>query len=106
MHNKRYTVLQFNAQGEGQMNVTMFPNDLGCRYPLTVPLGLPYGITLGYPINDDYVRPINIKGQRVFLQFETNATNSWFELCKVLITGKQDPWSSISPVGGGNLGIT
>jgi hypothetical protein len=105
MHNKRYTVLQFNAQGEGGMNVKMYPNDLNARYPLTVPLGLPYGISLSYPVNDDYVRPINIKGQRVFLEFSTNDVGDWFELCKVLITGKQDNWSPISPTGGGNIGI-
>jgi len=105
MHNKRYTVLQFNAQGEGGMNVKMYPNDLNARYPLTVPLGLPYGISLSYPVNDDYVRPINIKGQRVFLEFSTYEVGAWFELCKVLITGKQDNWSPISPTGGGNAGI-
>jgi hypothetical protein len=105
MHNKRYTLLQFNAQGAGQMDVTMYPNDLNCRYPLSVPLGLPYGIKLSYPINDDFFRPINIKGQRVFLEFSTDAVGAWFELCKILITGKQDPWSSLTPTGGGNIGI-
>jgi len=105
LHAKRYTVLQFNAQGEGGMNVTMYPNDLNARYPLTVPLGMPYGIQLSSPTNDDYARPINIKGQRVFLEFSTNAVGAWMELCKVLITGKADNWSPINPTGGGNVGI-
>jgi hypothetical protein len=105
MHAKRYTILQFNAQGSGQMDVTLYPNDLNCRYPLSVPLGLPYGIKLSYPVNDDYYRNINVKGQRVFIEFSTDASGDWFELCKVLISGLADPWSSLNPTGGGNIGI-
>ncbi len=106
MHAKRYTILQFNAQGAGQMDITLYPNDLNCRYPLSVPLGLPYGIKLNYPTNDDLYRNINVKGQRVFVEYSTDAVGAWFELCKMLMTGKADPWSALDPTGGGNLGIT
>ena len=88
------------------MDVTLYPNDLFARYPLTVPLGLPYGIALNSPENDDLYRPINIKGQRIFPSFSTNEVGSWFNLCKVLLTGKADGWSSLNPTGGGNVGIT
>ncbi len=101
MHVKRYTLLQFNAEGAGNMSVTMYPNDLGARYTLTVP----GGVNLVNPANDDWFRPINAKGQRMFLEFSTNAVGDWFQLCKVLLTGKQDAWSSLNPVGGGNVGI-
>jgi hypothetical protein len=102
MHTKRYTVLQANLAGSGTCNVRLIPNDLFARYPYSVPTG----IVLNNPANDDYFRPVNAKGQRIFLEFSTNAVGSWFELCKTLLTGKADPWSSLNPTGGGGVGIT
>ena len=101
MHTKRYTVLQANVQGSGTAKVRLIPNDLGARYPYTVPGGMP----LTNPAYDDIFKPINAKGQRIFLEFSTNAVGQWFDLCKTLLTGKADPWSSLNPTGGGNIGI-
>ena len=101
MHAKRYTALQVNIQGAGTANVRLIPNDLGARYPYTVPGGM----ALTNPANDDLFKSVNVKGQRVFLEFSTNAVGSWFDLCKTLLTGKQDAWSSLNPTGGGNIGI-
>jgi len=101
MHTKRYTVLQVNITGAGNAPVRMIPNDLNARYPISIP----GGINLVSPAQDDFFRSINVKGQRVFLEFSTNAVGSWFELCKTLLTGKADPWSSLNPTGGGNMGI-
>jgi len=101
MHTKRYTVLQANIQGAGTAKVRLIPNDLGARYPYTVPGGM----KLTYPANDDLFKPINAKGQRVFLEFSTNALDQWFSLSKTLLTGKADPWSPLNPTGGGNMGI-
>ena len=101
MHTKRYTILQANIAGSGTCSVRMLPNDLSARFPYSIPGGIP----LHYPANDDYFRPINCKAQRLFLEFSTNAVGSWFELDKTLLTGKQDPWSSLNPTGGGNMGI-
>ena len=102
MHTKRYTVLQANIQGAGTAKVRLIPNDLNARYPYTVPGGM----KLTFPAYDDVFKPINAKGQRVFLEFSTNAVGEWFELNKTLLTGKADPWSSLNPTGGGNLGIS
>jgi len=101
LHVKRYTLLQFNAEGEGNMSVTMRPNDLNAKYPISVP----GGVNLVSPAMDDWFRSINAKGQRMFLEFSTSEVGSWFQLCKVLLTGKADPWSSLNPTGGGNAGI-
>jgi hypothetical protein len=101
LHTKRYTILQFNAQGAGNMTVRMIPNDLGARYPYSIP----GGVNLVSPTNDDWFRPINVKGQRLFLEFSTNAAGSWWSLDKTIITGKQDAWSSLNSTGGGNAGI-
>ena len=102
MHTKRYTVLQANLAGAGNCQVRLIPNDLFARYPYVVP----GGITLNSPENDDMFRPVNCKGQRLFLEFSTNAVGAWFQLDKTLLTGKADGWSSLNPTGGGNLGIT
>jgi hypothetical protein len=101
LHNKRYTVLQFNAQGEGNAKIRLLPNDLNARYPYSIP----GGVNLSYPVMDDYMKSINAKGQRMFYEISTDAVGSWWELCKVLLTGKADPWSPINPTGGGNAGI-
>ena len=101
MHTKRYTVLQANLEGAGNCTVRMLPNDLAARYPYKVP----GGINMVSPAMDDVMRSINCKGQRIFLEFSTNAVGSWFQLCKTLLSGKADPWSPINPTGGGNAGI-
>lgn len=101
MHAKRYTVLQFNAQGAGNATIALRPNDLNARYPYFIP----GGVNLNSPSMDDYAKSINCKGQRMFFEISTNSVGSWFELNKVLLTGKQDAWSSLNPLGGGNAGI-
>jgi hypothetical protein len=101
MHTKRFTVLQLNVQGEGNATLRLIPNDLNARYPYSVP----GGINLVYPAMDDAFRPVNAKGQRMFIEISTNAIGSWFELCKTLLTGKQDNWSPLNPTGGLNQGI-
>lgn len=102
MHTKRYTILQVTAEGAGTMGVRILPNVITPKYPYSVPVG----ITLSSPSQDDYFRPINVKAQRAFLEFSTNAVGSWFHLDKSLLTGKADPWSSLNPTGGGNAGIS
>lgn len=108
-HAKRYTVLQTNIWGgqtdttsNGKCKVRMLPNVINPKYPYTVPTGLP----LTNPAQDDLFRPINVKGNRMFVEMSTNAVGSWFNLSKLLLTGKADPWSSLNATGGGNLGIT
>ena len=107
-HAKRYTVFQTSITG-GQLSsstatnaqVRMLPNTISPKYPYTVPVGIP----LVDPVNDDYFRAINVKGNRMFVEVSTNAVGSWFNLSKMLLTGKADPWSTLNPTGGGNAGI-
>ncbi len=101
MHTKRYTVFQANLEGAGNATVRFLPNDLGARYPISIP----GGINMVSPAQDDVMRVINVKGQRVFIEVSSNAVDSWFQLCKTLLTGKADPWSSLNPTGGGNAGV-
>lgn len=101
MHAKRYLTLQFTAEGSGQLSIRVLSNTMSARYPYTIP----GGIALSTPVNDDFFRPLNIKANRCFLEFSTNAVGSHFELHKILLSGKADPWSSLNPTGGGNAGI-
>ena len=102
MHTKRFTVLQIAAEGAGSMLTRMLPNDLNCRYPYKIPVG----IFLDSPVNDDYFRSINCKGQRMFLEFSvSDQVDGWFKVSKSLLTGQADHHSSLNPTGGGNQGI-
>lgn len=107
-HAKRYTVFQTSITG-GQLSsstdtnaqIRMLPNTITPRYPYTVPVGIP----LTDPVQDDFMRPINVRGNRMFVEVSTNAVGSWFNLSKMLLTGKADPWASINPNGGGSTGV-
>jgi len=101
-HAKRYTVLQVTASGAGTAGIRILPNVINPQFPYTVPVGLP----LTDPAQDDYFRPVNVKGNRAFLEISTDAVGAYFKMSKVLLTGKADPWSSLNPVGGGNVGIS
>lgn len=102
LHQKRYTVLQVTAEGSGLMQMRILPNILSAKYPYKVPVG----ITLSSPANDDYMRVINVKAQRAFLEYSVSGqVGGWFQVHKSILTGKGDPWSAISPTGGGNAGI-
>jgi hypothetical protein len=110
-HQKRYTVFQTNVIGvqssKGTTNnptnamIRILPNTINPKYPYTVPVGIP----LVNPAADDYVRSINVRGNRAFIEISTNAVGSWFNVSKMLLTGKADAWASINPTGGGNLGV-
>ena len=101
MHAKRYTILQFTAEGSGKMQTKMYPNTLNARYPYTVPVG----INLAPTEQDDFYRNLNVKGNRMFVEVSTNAVGDWFHLHKMLLTGKADNWSTLPATGGGNAGI-
>jgi hypothetical protein len=102
MHTKEYSVLQGTVEGAGVLGVRILPNVINPRYPYSVPVG----VNLVSPAFDDFFRPINVKAQRAFLEFSTNAVGSWFHLDKTLLTGKAHPWSSLNPTGGMNNGIS
>lgn len=100
-HAKRYTVLQMTANGAGSMRVRALQNTLSALYPYTVA----GGVTLKDPAYDDWFRPLNVRGNRCFLEYSTNAVGAWFQLHKVLLSGKADPWATLNPTGGGNAGM-
>jgi hypothetical protein len=108
-HAKRYTILQTNVEGSGNLTIRALPNTLDARYPLTLTgastPATPGTITLSSPVMDDYYRNLNAKGNRLFLELSTNAVGSWFNLSKLMLSGVADPHSPLNPTGGGNIGI-
>jgi len=107
-HAKRYTSLQVSATGvqvtkstATNMKIRILSNTLSPKFPYTVPIGIP----LVDPVQDDYFRPINVRGNRAFIELSTNAVGSAFNISKVLLSGKADPWATLNPTGGGNTGI-
>jgi hypothetical protein len=102
MHRKQYSVFQVCAEGAGSMGVTFRPDILNAKYPVTIPTG----IALTSPSQQDYFRPINVTGNRMFVEFSTDAVGSWMHIDKVLLTGKASPWQTLNPLGGGNAGIS
>ena len=107
-HRKLYTVFQCAITGgqtdttsAGRAQIRMLPNTLSPKYPYTVPVGIP----LSDPVQDDFFRPINVRGNRMFVEVSTNAVGSAFNLSKMLLTGKADAWATLNPTGGGNTGV-
>ena len=88
-HRKLYTVFQTSITG-GQISsstatnaqVRMLPNTINPKYPYTVPVGIP----LSDPVQDDFMRSINVRGNRMFVEVSTFAVGSWFNLSKILLT--------------------
>jgi hypothetical protein len=84
------------------MQVVFRQNSLDARYPYTVP----GGVNLVSPVlGDDVYKPLNLRGNRVFVEFSSNAVGSWWEMSKMILTGSKDNWSPTSPNAGGNTGI-
>lgn len=107
-HAKRYTVLQVTTQGAGVERIRAYPNTLDNPRPIEI-LGStivtqPGAITLKDPAYDDWFRPMNVRGNRVYMEFSTNAVGHWFELSKVMLSGQADHWANLNPTGGGNAG--
>lgn len=81
--------------GAGSVAITAIPNTLDSPYatPLLPDIDLPGSI------DGDTEIPMNITGNRIFLDFDSNAVGSGFELSRLLVAMRQDPWS---PLRGSN----
>lgn len=97
---KRYQGIQLLMDGAGNAGVQLYPNWLVNKntnqlnpYAYTVP----GGVTLSATPIDDYWRPLNISGNRVFVSVFTNAVGSFFNLSKLIMAGTSDPYSSVNP---------
>jgi hypothetical protein len=85
MHRKMWTYLQMLASGSGTFQVSALLNNLNPQLPFHIQ-NLP-GIKLSTTPSDDYERSLNAAGNRVFLQFSTNAVGAAFNLERVILVG-------------------
>lgn len=86
-HRKLYSYLQMLASGSGNMAITLLRNSINDTQPWTVA----GGITLAATPTDDYERPINVSGNRVFVQFSTNAVGASMLVSRVILVGSKHP---------------
>lgn len=90
-HQKRYTYMQTLATGAGNCAVTFYPNTTTVQVP-NYTYAIPGGLNLDANPNgnQDFEKPINVRGQRVFVEFSTNAVGSNFSLSKLILVGGKD----------------
>lgn len=80
--------------GSGELTINVLPDSLTSPYThaLLPNLGLP--ATSG----GDTELPVNETGNRLFLQFSCNAVGAGFELSRVVLVMRGDPWSPVRGV--------
>lgn len=88
-HRKLWSYLQMLVKGAGALTIKMLPNNLIPATPFSA-VTLP-AITLSLTPGDDLERPLNVAGNRMFVQFSTDAVNAWFELERLILVGSQAP---------------
>jgi hypothetical protein len=86
-HQKCYTYIQTLATGTGKCAVNFYPNTtrvLPPNYVYTLPGGLNLDANPGG--NQDFEKPLNVRGQRVFVEYVGND----FSVSKLILVGGKD----------------
>jgi hypothetical protein len=86
-HRKLATYMVMNAQGTGNMTVRVIPNQLASTSQWTVPGGVP----LVTPENNNLENPLEISGDRLYVQFETSASTASFQISELKMTLQKEP---------------
>lgn len=87
--------LSMLIQGEGNLDLTVYPNSLDSPYANTL---LPVELDPVAPWGDTET-PLNEMGNGFFFGFVVNDVDEWFELSKLTVALSVNPWS---PVRGSN----
>lgn len=82
---KQWNYVTMTLSGSGSFQLSALRNRLNASGNFTY--NAP-PITLSTTPQDDYERPLNITGTKVFLQFSTNAVGAHFNLQQVIMIGK------------------
>lgn len=102
-HRKRYQMVQQLISGAGTAVVKAYPNYILTESTLAFndyAYTVPGGIGLVEQPKDDYIRPLNISGNRVYVQYGTNAVGEAWNLSKVIMCGTVDGLSTVNPNAG------
>lgn len=88
--------MTLTIDGNGLFTITVYPNALDSPYSRVL---LP-NLTLPLNINGDVEVPVgDDSGSRMFVIFQTNAVGAGYQLSRVVMVMRQDPWA---PVRGRN----
>lgn len=84
-----WVYMEFLPSGAGYLTCKVLPNDLNSKFAYTIPdKG---GIPIVLSPQDNYERPLNISGSRVYVQFSHNAVGSWVDISEVILYGQEHP---------------
>jgi len=88
-HQKLYTWLQALVIGSGNCSVTTYANTTVQQTNPSNTYSIPGGLNLDANPNgaQDFGKPLNVIGERVFVEFATNAVGSNFALSKMILEG-------------------
>lgn len=90
MHSYQY--MTATIEGNGNFVLTLYPESLGTNYPTSQP-----PVQLATPTEGDTNLPLNVRANRVFLQFAVDgAVNSNFNLKRVVLGSVSDPRIPVS----------
>ena len=84
---KTYSYLQMEVLGGGNLTVALLENNIIPATPFFIKTLPPIALVANPP--DDYERSINASGNRLFVQYSTNAVNAYFDLRKMMLFGQQ-----------------
>lgn len=93
-HRKMAKYLELNISGNGNATVKALGNSLTATNYWQVP----GGINLTSDPQNNSERPLNISGNRVYLQVRTNAVGANFQLSEAKLTLTADPWAPVRGV--------
>ena len=100
-HRKRFSGIQSNIRGSGQLLINTFPNYIVQQNLQYNPYAQPLPpIVLQTDPPDDIVRPLNTGGNRVFVMYSTNAVGAAFRLSKLILVGVMDTFTITNPNSG------
>jgi hypothetical protein len=86
--------LSLNLQGDGNAAIRVLPNTLSTTSPYTVP----GGATMSDPAQFNTERPLNVEGQRLYLEFSSGGTGARFQLSEAKLTLIKAPFAPIRGV--------
>jgi hypothetical protein len=94
-HRKRFNLFQALVTGYGTCKVRFLANSItaAAKNIWTIPGGL--NLTANPDGAEDFEKPLNSIGQRVFVELSTNAVTDYMSISKLIMVGSKDAWASI-----------
>ena len=88
---KMYEYMVMVLDGSGELTITVMPDKLNSPYSRA----LVPNLTLPASSSSDVEVPLNETGNRLFIQFSTRAVGAGFNLSRIVLPMREDPWSPV-----------